>query len=130
MNTFLLENPIWKVVLSNSEVFISDHQNIDDKSDWMRLKEYCINNNLKISEMSISFRDNVIQVPKADFYFFRRMALCRFGKTNRESDTFHYFVVGSTNNKLLAYLKFYLVPELQLLEEEIRVLEEDEISLI
>jgi len=130
MNTFLLENPIWKVCLSNSESIISDSQYINDKSDWERLKDYCISNNLTIDEMYIVFRDNTIKIPKANRYFFRRMSLARFGKTGRVSDTYEYFIVGSTNDPLLIDLKFYLVPELQVLDQECRTLEKDEISLI
>lgn len=130
MNTFLLENSIWKVVLSNSEEIISDNQYIDSKSDWIRLKDYCINNHLTIDSMQICFRDNVINIPKNKYYFFRRMSLCRFGKTNRDSDTYEYFVVGSTNNPLFISLKIYLVPELQFLEDEDRILEQNEPSLI
>jgi hypothetical protein len=130
MNTFLLENSIWKVKLSNSEEIISDNKYIDSKSDWMRLKDYCIKNYLNIENMQICFRDNIINIPKAKHYFFRRMSLCRFGKTNRDSDTYEYFVVGSTNDKLFVSLKIYLVPELQFLEDEDRVLEENEPSLI
>lgn len=130
MNNFLLENPIWKVVLSNSEEIISDHQYINNKSDWERLKDYCIDNSLNINKMSISFRDHVINIPEANYYFFRRMSLASFGKTNRVSDTYEYFIVGSTNDPLLVDLRLYLVPELQVLEEERRVLEQGEISLI
>lgn len=130
MNTFLLENPIWKVFLSNSESIISDCKYIDGKSDWERLKNYCMSNNLTIDEMYIIFRDNTIKIPKANRYFFRRMSLARFGKTGRSSDTYEYFIVGSTNDPLLIDLKFYLVPELQILDQESRILEKDEISLI
>lgn len=130
MNTFLLENPIWKVFLSNSESIISDCKYIDGKSDWERLKNYCMSNNLTIDEMYIIFRDNTIKIPKANRYFFRRMSLAKFGKTGRSSDTYEYFIVGSTNDPLLIDLKFYLVPELQILDQESRILEKDEISLI
>lgn len=130
MNTFLLENSIWKVCLSNSECIISDCKYVDGKSDWERLKEYCSSNNLTIDTMHIAFRDNVVNIPKADRYFFRRMSLARFGKTERASDTYEYFIVGSTNNPLLVDLKFYLIPELQILDQECRILEKDEISLI
>jgi hypothetical protein len=130
MNTFLLENSIWKVKLSNSEEIISDNKYIDSKSDWLRLKEYCLDNNLSIEEMKICFRDNIVNIPKAKHYFFRRMSLCRFGKTNRDSDTYEYFVVGSTNDPLFVHLKMYLVPELNCLEEEDRILEKTEPSLI
>lgn len=130
MNTFLLENSIWKVKLSNSEEIISDNQYIDSQSDWIRLKKYCLDNNLHIEEMTISFRDNIVNVSKAKHYFFRRMSLCRFGKTNRDSDTYEYFIVGSTDNPLFVHLKMYLVPELNCLEEEDRVLDELEPSLI
>jgi len=130
MNTFLLENSIWKVKLSNDEEIISDNQYIDSQSDWQRLKQYCLDNNLHIEKMQIAFRDHVIDLPQNKHYFFRRMSLCRFGKTNRDSDTYEYFVVGSTNDPLFVHLKMYLVPELSPLEEEDRVLEESEPSLI
>lgn len=130
MDTYLLDNTIWKVILNNSEVFISDNQYIDSKSDWIRLKEYCRDNNLKIREMFISFRDNCVKVPEAKYYYFRRMSLSRFGKVDRPEGTYQYFIVGSTNDPTNVLVRKYLVPELSVWEEEERTLETTEESLI
>lgn len=130
MDTFLLENTIWKVILDNDITIISDNQYINGKSDWERLKDYCISNNLKIETMEIAFRDHVVQIPKGKHYFFRRMSLSRFGKVDRPEGTYQYFIVGSTNDKNKVLLKKYLVPELSIWEDENRVLEDNEESLI
>lgn len=130
MNNFLLETPVWKAVLSNKEVIIADDTYKDDLSDWLRLKQYCLKNKLTIDRLSISFRDNTIEIPKAKYYFFRRMVLATFGKTGRKSDTYSYFVVGSTNHKNKVHLKKYLVPEMICVEEEDRLLDNNEESLI
>lgn len=130
MDSFLLENAIWKVILSNSQEIISDNLYIDDKSDWVRLKEYIQDNNLSISSMYICFRNHSIKIDEAKHYFFRRMSLSRFGKIERKNETYSYFLVGSTNDKTKVNIKKYLVPELQCMEEEIRTLEENEESLI
>ena len=129
MNNFLLENPIWKVVLSNNEIIISDNEYIDGLSDWLRLKKYCIDNKLNISEMYICFRDNCKKIPKGNMYYFRRMSLGKFGKNNRVSQTYQYFIVGSTNDPNKIHLYKYLVPEMENMEEEDRILDNEE-SLI
>lgn len=130
MNDFLIHNSIWWVLLSNGEEKISDNQYIDGVSDWLRLKKYCRDYNLAIEKMQIRFRDHYIDIPKAKHYFFRRMALGRFGKVNRQSPTFTYFLVSSTNNRNFVNIKYYLTPELQLMEEEDRKLDSEEESLI
>lgn len=128
MDTFLLENPIWKVLLNNNEVIISDNSYINDESDWIRLKKYCKSNNLHIESMWIIFRDNIKLIEKGQYYFFRRMSLSRFGKIDRREQTYQYFIVGSTNNLQSIHLKKYLVPELTLWEEEDRILDFDNLE--
>lgn len=129
-NDFLLENTIWKVELSNNEIYISDHQVIDDKSDWQRLKEYCNTNNLYVINMWICFRDQTRKIPNGKYYFFRRMTLAPFGEIERKDKAYQHFVVGSTDNKNNIHLIKYLVPELTIGEEEDRILEDSEPSLI
>lgn len=129
-NNFLLENPIWKVELSNGDFYISDHKVVDDQSDWQRLKNFCEQNNLHIKNMWVSFRDNVKMIPNAKHYFFRRMSLGSFYDNGRVDKTYQYFVVGSTNDKNNIHLIKYLVPELTIGEEEDRVLEDSDPSLI
>ena len=127
MNTFLLENAIWKVILSNNEIVISNNVYINCKSDWLILKDYVKNNNLKISEMYIGFRTNHIKIPSGKYYFFRRMVLANLTDS---STTYKYFIVGSTNDKTKINLKTYIIPQMECVDEEIRILKEDEVSII
>lgn len=127
---FLIDNTIWKVILSNNKVVISDNDYHDGKSDWERLREYVQKNNLFIKHMEISFRDHKIKIPDGNYYYFRRMALSRFGKINRQLPTYQYFIVGSTNDNTQVDVIHYLIPELQKVREETRYLDNNEISLI
>src|SRR5690606_8583438 len=107
----------------------SDEQYVDGKSDWSRLKEYCTKNNLSISNMNICFRDHIVNIPEGKHYFFRRMCLTSFGENERENNTYQYFIVGSTNTLDKITVKKYLVPEIVCMEEEERILKDEE-SLI
>ncbi len=118
--------PVWFVKLNNGEEFYSNDLYIDDKSDWLRLKEYCVLNNYYINSFQIRFRDRVIQIPESSKYFFRRMEFCALGGKNSNKS---YFVIGyEKDNKI--YISKYMIPELEIWESEYRDLENCEESII
>ena len=66
-------NPQWRVVLNNGEhVYQDDHRPGEyPTSAWLRLHEYCQENNLYIVDMNIRFRDNAYALASnADGYYF------------------------------------------------------------
>ncbi len=123
---FLEENPHWIARLSNGDIFYSDNEYIDNKSDWERLKEYCIENNLKIVSFSFGFRSNVIYLPenKENYYFARRIKT-GFGVVTEQ----HSFVVGYKDKGEIK-ISIYQMPEVILLEEERRKIKQDDPFLI
>lgn len=64
----------WIVSLDNGQtVFQDDGRPGLENSAWLRLKEYCENNNLYITNMSIGFRSNRYNLePNADGYYFAK----------------------------------------------------------
>jgi hypothetical protein len=73
MDNYAEGQPHWRVTLNNGEqIFQDDHRPGEcPTSAWLRLHEYCKQNNLHIVDMSIRFRDNVHALPSnADGYYF------------------------------------------------------------
>lgn len=117
----------WICKLSNNEEIWSDDEYINEKSDWQRLKDYCESNDLTIESFKIKFRDRYIELPKSSKYFFRRMILCSFGKKKKNNK--NYFVLGYENLGKI-HIQKYMIPELDLWEEEYRDIDKCEDSLI
>lgn len=74
-------NPIWIATLCNGQTVYCDDGRYEPHSAWSRLKEYCRENCLTISEMRFGFRSNMFSLPpnKAG-YFFCRSLLCGVGQ--------------------------------------------------
>ena len=102
--------PRWEVVLNNSERIYQDdgRANIEPQSSWLRLNNYCKENNLYIKEMVIMFRDNVFALPSnMNGYFFSKGARGMFGSTR----TMQLFFVGTLQNGSLE-VSCWKVPEM------------------
>ena len=121
-------NPIWMVTLSNGEhVYQDDNRpNVYPESAWRRLKIYCEENDLHITEMKIRNKGNVKSVESnCDGYFFSKAA----GAFLFGDETLHSFVIGTLKDSILHVRKWRL-PELVSEWGETRDPAESEESLI
>ena len=103
-------NPIWMVTLSNGEVVYQDDNRPDvyPESAWKRLKNYCKENDLHITEMKIRNKGNVKSVESnCDGYFFSKGA----GAFLFGDETLHSFIIGTLKDNILHVRKWRL-PEL------------------
>lgn len=116
------DSTIWICKLDNGLIAYQD----DDReglepSSWIRLKNYCHNNKVSITEMSIRFRSNEVFVGRnEEGFFFRRAILGGIG-LNRKQKPFnrHYFLVGILKEGKVS-VKKWQVPEMMLIEEDVR----------
>lgn len=111
--------PRWIIRLSNGDMVYQDDDRpgIYPNSAWIRLRNFLQENpEIFIVGMTIGFRDNIVNVgDNAEGYFFVKSA---FG-TPSDTRTIGMWVVGTYNDNQL-HTKRYIVPEMVLVEEEIR----------
>ena len=125
--TVFEELPRWEVTLSDG----SKKYSCDDPQEqsWRILKEYCLQHNLKITDMSVGFRSNVKHLPSnKEGYFFRRMergSLFQDGEQSTQS----IFLVGFIHENKIHVSK-YKVPEMILEGTHERDIEENIESVI
>ena len=109
----------WIAVLSTGEQVLQDDDRpgVEPKSAWLRLGEHVKKTGSKIVELSIRFRDEpAVTFPSnAEGYFFRKsMGAFLFSDTS-----YGFYVVGVLQEGTLLVQK-WKVPEMVLVEEEIR----------
>lgn len=129
------DETIWICKLDNGlTVYQDDDREGLEPSSWIRLGNYCRQNDVKIVEMKVKFRSHEEQVESnADGYFFRKAILGGLGLNRKEIPVSrHYFITGILKDGKV-YTKKWQVPELILIEEDIRDPEDENlvgISLI
>jgi hypothetical protein len=109
-NCFIESNPRWEVNLNNNEhvVMDCDNINISIRNSWLRLKNYCLMNDLYIVDMIIGFRSNIFSLPSnMDGYFFCKGVRGAFGVPK----TMQLFFVGALQNGVLE-VSCWKVPEM------------------
>ena len=118
----------WLVELNDGTLCYQDDGRPDcpEISGWERLRNYCKVEGKHIIAMYLQFRRETTPLPKdKDGYYFCNAVLSWINS----GITYHYYVVGYVeNNKIIA--KKYKIPELELVEEDIREIREDDICLI
>ena len=64
LTEFSEKNAIWFVTLSNGETVYQDDDrpNIEPSSAWLRLKTYCKENDVYITEMFLKYRSNIVKI--------------------------------------------------------------------
>lgn len=111
-------NTVWVVTLNNDEVVYQDDGRPGEEieSAWIRLGEYCKENNLFIKDMHIRFRSNCIGLDSnCDGYYFIKSVRAYWGS---DRNLFFYIVGTLKDNKL--FTRKYRVPELQFDDAEFR----------
>ena len=100
-------NPIWIVKLSNGETVYQDdgRPDVEPESAWLRLKQYCEDNNLHITNMKLKNRSNQVDLGSDhDGYFFCKVA----GSFMFSGGTNHSFKIGYLNDGRLRVRKWIL----------------------
>lgn len=119
------------IKLNNGET-IYDDDNRPGHSEpvfWKRFQEYMsINKNLRIEEISVQFRSNVISpLPKkADGYYFAKFGGVDLTDSRPQDNG---FVLGYIKNDIL-YTKTILIPFLTIFKEDERNVEEHQERII
>ena len=118
LSGYAANRPIWIVKLSNGEsVFQDDDRpNTKPKSAWLRLKIYCKEHNLRITEMCLKYRSHIENIDSGcDGYYF-----CKGAGGFLFSDvTVDSFVVGTLSQNVLQ-VSHWKLPELMIMHTETR----------
>lgn len=113
----------WVVELNNGErVYQDDNRpGMDPPQAWLRLKNYCESNGLKITGMWIQFRTNIVELPKnALGYFFSKGVS---GIAFSEDSTYETYNVGTLIGDRVHCIT-YRCPELIIERDRLRELDD------
>lgn len=114
----------WRVTLNNGQTYYQDDS---DETSWTQLKEFCKQNNLKIKDFRVIFRDHEITTHNGKAYFFRNgMAAQAFGGDAQ----WQQVIIGYLNGNGNVYTETYNSPALTLMTTQVRNLESCLDSLI
>lgn len=115
---FLEDKTIWVAVLSNDKIIYQDDDRVgyEEKSAWIRLKKYILENKLSIKSFYLKFRSNIVSSTpnNASGYFFSKGIMGSIATKN----VFYYVVGHIESNKV--YIKKFKIPELLCFDEEVR----------
>ena len=109
----------WQATLSNGLVVFQDDYNpayVQEHSAWIRLKKYCQQNKLYITNLILVFRTHIIDIPQnKDGYYFSKgvTAWCSDDKT------YHQYIVGYVEDDKV-YTTSYIIPELEPMFYDVR----------
>lgn len=111
------DETIWICTLSNGLIVYQDDDRPDhEPSAWLRLKEYCKQNNCHVISMKFKFRSHIEHIGDgSEGFFFCRGAMYGIGMKKTE----YRYIGGLIKNGKLTTYKF-IVPELVLIETENR----------
>lgn len=107
----------WVVELADGrKVYQDDYRSKNSLSSWERLKKYINSTNNKIAKMYLRFRSHYISIEEnTGGYFFCKAARGYYGSNT----TYEFFLVGTVEGDKV-YIKKYQVPELIVVETEVR----------
>lgn len=116
---FIFEKLRWIAELSNGQRVYQDdgRPGLQEYSAWIRLKDYCKQEGIYITNLYLQFRSNHVHpLPaKAEGYFFsHKSAIFSWG-----GETYGFYLVGHVEGDVIK-VKEYKVPELILFREEER----------
>ena len=121
-DSFLEDKTIWIASLSNGQTVFQDDERTGayPHSAWVRLKDYCEEEDVYINDLKIKFRSHVVPIPRADGYHFMKGVGCVVGSGQED-----FFIFGTLENGTLKRT-WYKIPEI--IENKTANIEEDEIS--
>jgi len=110
----------WVATLSNGLVIFQDDGRYCQKDPaWLRLGNYCRKNSVKITNLRIQFRSNIIDFNGYDGYYFTKGA----GADLFVGRTEHFFVIGLLKSKDLTKT-WWRTPEMEKGRVDIESLED------
>jgi len=131
-----LDSTIWIAKLSDGTfAYQDDGRPGYSISSWCRLKNYCVENNVKVIGLKVKFRSNEVELPEGKYAYFWKGALTGSfifnAKKPRVKNKHHYLIgyIEESDKDRLRVFK-YKVPEILLIEEEIRNVKDEEESII
>lgn len=112
-------HPRWVVTLSDGRNVYQDDDRpeFEEKSAWIRLGNFLkIHDELSIIDMTIGFRSHIVRIgERADGYFFSKGIFGGIGT----DQIVQFFIVGTLYSNILLVNK-YILPEMEIIETEIR----------
>lgn len=103
----------WIVELSNGEtVWQDDGRPGMEESAWVRLKNYCEANDLKIKNLKLKFRNNMPDVVyEGGDFFFSKLLRASFISSKGTAKNDHFYLIGVTEGDKV-HIDKWLVPAL------------------
>src|SRR5688572_3270325 len=128
---YIREKLRWIVTLSNGENIYQDDDRPgeDEPKTWLRLKQYLIDNSLKIVGFKIQFCSHIEQAAPENatgYYFAKKIGAYGFGGQNIMNN---YYVVGYLDNDRI-YTTDWMVPEIIPIAKDSREIKPDDPHLI
>lgn len=118
---YVRERVRWVVDLSDGTTVYQDDDRpgVTPTSAWPRLKAYCDEQGVSIIRMRLQFRTNVIALPaNAPGYFFVKTANIAIGGDSVNIRGYRVGILAGTD----IYVTHYVVPELEVLDKDVRPL--------
>lgn len=122
------DETIWIATLSDGrKVYQDDNRpEFEEKRAWVRLQEYCRENNVYVRMMTIKFRSHQEDSEVSDEgIFFRKGVLGNWGSAK----TLQYYLIGPIREGKI-HVKKWRIPEIIIEEEEVRDIEGNEDGII
>lgn len=123
---WLKETPIWIAELSNGQTVFQwdDQPGSTERSTWIRLRNYCSKNNIRIRELYLRYWDHLVHIKRgARGYFYASGA----GAWVNSGVTKRHFVIGILEGDEIK--KFtYASPELCCIDSKVVPFDPDSIN--
>lgn len=114
----------WIATLSNGLIVYQDDDRYGPKDPaWLRLTKYCKDNKLRLNNLRIQFRSNIIDFPEFEGYYYTKGA----GADMNGGRTEHFFVIGLLNQGILRKT-WWKTPEMSPMRTDEETIEEVLIS--
>lgn len=122
------DETFWTALLSDGRSVYQDEgrPGQTEPSAWIRLQNYCKENNLYVKSMYITFRSHTERMTESNEGWFFRKGVLSWGGSGKTSN---FFITGPiVNNKI--YVTKWRVPEIIIEESEIRDIDNNEDGII
>lgn len=116
---FVFEKPQWIAYLSNGEKVIQDDNRpgVEPPQAWIRLGNYCRQNRVHVVRLILRFRSHFEETTPDNalgYYFINKVAVVQ-GEQNM-----YFYVVGYLDEDRKIHTKTWKIPELIVIDEDIR----------
>lgn len=127
------QTPRWVVVLSNGEEYHQDDGRPGtDEPAWKRLAKYCRENGVHVTDIYLRFRSHIerkTEYRNAEAYWFRFGITASVKPNKKGKQSFNTILIGVVRDGKM-YVDNWRIPELILVESDIRDVPSDDETLI